>query len=287
MKHTLRALALLLGYPDEKLRGLLPDLAAAIDAARDRLGPFARLRYKAAVESTNNVAMALAAAGEPEGTTVLTDEQHRGRGRLGRDWFSPAGSGIYLSAVVRPRGPVRVVPLVTLAAGVAAARAIHGAAGLPVELKWPNDLVIGRPWRKAGGVLCETAGTAIEAVVVGIGINLRATAYPASIAHRATSIETELGRVLERANLVAALLGELRRVVEDMHAGSHAAVLDAWRAFAAAGLGGRVIRWSDPLGEHRGRAQDIDWDGALLVDSGGRTERIVAGEVVWEGLSRE
>jgi BirA family biotin operon repressor/biotin-[acetyl-CoA-carboxylase] ligase len=263
------------------------DLAAAIDAARDRLGPFARVRYKAVVDSTNNLAMTLAAAGEPEGTTVMADEQHRGRGRLGRDWFSPSGSGIYLSTIVRPRGPAGVVPLITLAAGVAAARAIHGAAGLPVELKWPNDLVIGRPWRKLGGVLCETAGTAIEAVVVGIGVNLRATAYPAAIANRATSIETELGRSLERADLVPALLRELRLVVEDMHAGAHAAVLDAWRTFASPGLGGRVIRWSDPLGEHRGRALDIDADGALLVDAGGRAERIMAGEVVWEGLSRE
>jgi len=263
------------------------DLAAAIDAARDRLGPFARLHYKALVDSTNTIAMTLAAAGEPEGTSVLADEQHRGRGRLGRDWFSPSGSGIYLSTIVRPRGPVRVVPLITLAAGVAAARAIHGATGLPVELKWPNDLVIGRPWRKVGGVLCETAGTVIDAVVVGIGINLRATAYPASIAHRASSIETELGRPLERADLVVGLLAELYLVAEDMHAGAYDAVLDAWRTFAGAGLGGRVVRWSDPLGEHRGRARDIDSDGALLVDAGGRAERIVAGEVVWEGLSRE
>jgi BirA family biotin operon repressor/biotin-[acetyl-CoA-carboxylase] ligase len=263
------------------------DLAAAMEAARDRLGRFARLYYQAAVDSTNDIAMALATAGEPEGTTVLADEQQRGRGRLGRDWFSPSGSGIYLSTIVRPRGPLGVVPLITLAAGVAAARAIHGAAGLPIELKWPNDLVIGRPWRKVGGVLCETAGTAIEAVVVGIGINLRATAYPASIAHRATSIETELGRAFERADLVAALLVELRLVVDEMHAGAHARLLDAWRAFAGAGLGGRVIRWSDPRGDHRGRAQDIDADGALLVDAGGGTERIMAGEVVWEGLSRE
>jgi BirA family biotin operon repressor/biotin-[acetyl-CoA-carboxylase] ligase len=96
------------------------------------------------------------------------------------------------------------------------AEAVSQTAGRPVELKWPNDVVIGRPWRKVGGLLCESVATGgrIEAVVVGIGINLRSAAYPAEIAHRATSIETELGRPVDRASLVVACLGRLRAAVE-------------------------------------------------------------------------
>src|SRR5262245_33209045 len=146
------------------------DLAEALESSASRLGDFSRLHYFGEVGSTNDVALALAAAGAGEGTAVLTDQQRTGRGRLGRTWFSPPGAGMYLSVIVRP-GDADWLSLTTLAAGVAVARAVASVSALPIGLKWPNDLVIGRPWRKVGGVLCESAGSGseIDAVVVGIG----------------------------------------------------------------------------------------------------------------------
>jgi BirA family biotin operon repressor/biotin-[acetyl-CoA-carboxylase] ligase len=272
------------------MRDQMPtDLDAALARARTRLGPFHQVTYRSEIGSTNDLALEMAAGGAAEGTVVLAELQLAGRGRRGRDWFSPPGAGMYLSAVVRPTSAPGPVPMLTLAAGVAAARAVQVATALPVELKWPNDLVIGRPWRKLGGVLCETAGIGarIDAVVVGIGINLLDTAYPREIADRATSVESELGRPVERTPVVIAMLESLAAIVADFHGGRLGAICDAWRGYAAAGLGGALVRWTDRSGDHRGRAHDIDTDGALLVETAGETRRLVAGEVVWEGFSRE
>jgi BirA family biotin operon repressor/biotin-[acetyl-CoA-carboxylase] ligase len=265
------------------------DLTDALRRARAELGPFARLQYRAEVASTNDLALALALSGEPEGTAVLADRQTSGRGRRGREWFSPPEAGLYLSIVVRPPEAARALSLITLGAGVAVATAIRMTSGLPVELKWPNDLVIGRPWRKLGGVLSEAASSAdrVEAIVVGIGINLRQVRYPREIAARATAIEAELGRSMDRAPLVVELLRQVRHVTGLLHGGDVDGVLQGWRRMGGAGLSGCVVRWQQADGIVRGRTLDIDGDGALLVEREGRIERIVAGEVSWESLAGE
>jgi BirA family biotin operon repressor/biotin-[acetyl-CoA-carboxylase] ligase len=266
---------------------LPPDLIHALVSAEPRLAGFARLRYFADVESTNDIALALCNSGAPEGTSVLADVQRAGRGRRGRAWFSPPGAGLYLSVVVRMGESARALPLLTLAAGVAAADAVAATSGLPLELKWPNDLVSGRPWRKLGGLLCEAApGPTVDGVVVGIGVNLRQAAYPAEIADRATSIEAELGRSIERAALVVELLARLRDALDRLRAGESGWVCEEWRRWGRAGLGGASVRWADQHGPRHGLARDIDEDGALLVESNGRVERLTAGEVMWERLAR-
>ena len=176
----------------------LPDeLAGALDASRDRRGAFgARLEYYADAGSTNDLAAALADAGAPEGTAVVASAQSRGRGRLGRRWFSPPGAGLYVSVVVRRSG---LAPLLTLAGGVAVAEGIRRATALPVELKWPNDVIVPGPRgsrRKLAGILAEASSSRaqLQYVVLGYGINLRTAAYPPEVSGRATSIEAELGR---------------------------------------------------------------------------------------------
>jgi BirA family biotin operon repressor/biotin-[acetyl-CoA-carboxylase] ligase len=256
-------------------------------AERDpRLAGAAKLEHHAEVDSTNDLALARAAAGAPEGTAILADLQRAGRGRRGRSWFSPPGAGLYLSIVARPR-PDRL-SLVTLVAGMAAARAVTGVTGLPVQLKWPNDLVVGRPWRKLGGVLSEavTSGTGVGAVVMGIGINLRPAAYPPELADRATSIEGELGRATDRgAVVIETIAGVLDGMARLRREPDYRWVRESWRTLVAPGSFGAAVRWSDQDGERRGLALDIDEDGALVVDADGARERIVAGEVTWERLS--
>jgi BirA family biotin operon repressor/biotin-[acetyl-CoA-carboxylase] ligase len=241
----------------------------------------ADLRFASEIGSTNDAALALAQAGAAHGTAVLAEVQTAGRGRRGRTWFSPPGSGIYLSVVVRLDSTV-TLSLVTLAAGVAAADAVAAASGLPLELKWPNDLVVGAGWRKIGGILCEsTSAASSPIVVVGIGINRGIGAFPPELSDRATSIEGELGRPIERGPLVAEVLVQLERRMQQLRDRDDVAVIDAWRAFAKGGLGG-VVRWHDQGGERTGLARDVDRDGALIVDAGGQFERIVAGEVLWD-----
>jgi BirA family biotin operon repressor/biotin-[acetyl-CoA-carboxylase] ligase len=264
------------------------DLAAGLAAAATHLGPYANVHYLAAVESTNDIALSMAASGAAEGTSVVADVQRHGRGRRGHAWFSPPGAGLYVSIVVRPEMSGGAPPLLTLGAGVAMAEAVTDATGLPVELKWPNDLVIGRPWRKLGGVLCETvtASGKIAAVVVGIGLNVRPVALPASLAGRATSIEDELGRVVDRDALLVALLARMRAIMDRLHAGDRGSVTAAWRQFARRGLGA-TVRWADARGDHRGVASDIDEDGALIVVTREEQYRVMAGDVIWEDVPGE
>jgi BirA family biotin operon repressor/biotin-[acetyl-CoA-carboxylase] ligase len=259
------------------------DLSDAIEAAHARLGPFRRVHYYRAVGSTNDVALALAAAGADEGTTVLADHQRAGRGRLGRTWFSPPGAGLYLTAIVRPDG-ADWLPLTTLGVGVAVARAVTAVSALPIGLKWPNDLVIGQPWRKIGGVLCESAGSGaeIDALVVGIGVNLELSAIPPDLVGVASSIEAELGRPVDRPRVVVAVLSELHDVLSRLRAGERTWVCDEWRRFGRDGLRGARVRWDDQGVERFGFARDLDETGALLVESAGRLERLIAGEVRWD-----
>lgn len=262
-----------------------PDLAVALG---ERAAPF---HFYERVESTNDIALALAGDGAVTGTAVLADLQQAGRGRRGRSWWSPPGAGMYLSVVVRTGRMGSSVPVLTLAAGVALARAVRAVAGLPVELKWPNDLVVGRPWRKLAGILCEATnlGTGRDAVVVGMGMNLQRSAYPPDIADRATSVAEECDRIVGRGAIVSATLEALDAVVADLEAGRAGDILDEWRTWARTALDLAPVRWRDQAGEHRGTVVELDADGALVVRPTGAAGlvRIVSGEVSWEMLTRE
>jgi len=260
---------------------MLPDdLAEALDRARGRLGPFgSHLLYFGSVGSTNDIADRLALAGAVEGTTVLAETQTAGRGRMGRAWFSPPGAGLYVSAVFRP-GAQAATPLFTLVAGVALADALRESTRLPVLIKWPNDLVVGR--RKLGGILAEGSARqgALRHVIVGFGINLRPAALPPEIADRATSVETELGRPVDRGQVLVAALAALAAGYDDLRASRFDAILNRWRALAPGSVG-VPVEWGEPAGVRRGTTIGVDDDGALLVRAGDGIERIIAGEVRW------
>lgn len=241
---------------------------------------FDRVTRLDTVSSTNDVAATL-----PEGSVVVADAQTAGRGRRGRTWFSPAGSGLYASVVLAPArasDPVRATSLLTIASGVGVAEGLAQAVGLEVHLKWPNDLYVGA--RKLGGILAEaaTAGGAVERVVVGFGINVCRTAYPADVAARATSIESELpGRPIDRELVLQAALAALARRYDDLLSARFDDILLAWRSRAPSATG-TCVTWASGAGAVDGTTAGIDEHGALLLRVGDRTERIVAGELVWK-----
>jgi BirA family biotin operon repressor/biotin-[acetyl-CoA-carboxylase] ligase len=281
--------------PSELFQAVEPpaDVADALAASRDRRGGFgAPLFYFPSIGSTNDVAARLAGGGAPEGTTVVAEAQTSGRGRLGRTWFSPQGAGLYVSVVIRPDAVVRVgavrtatagpgLPAVlTLASGVALAEAIREATGLQVEIKWPNDLVFER--RKLAGILAEASaqGAALEYVILGFGVNIRPVTFPPEVAHRATSIEAELGRPIDRGLLLARALENLSACREAIRRGEIGGVLARWRRMSPGAVGARV-EWRTPAGMVNGRTAGLGEDGALLVERDGRIDRVVAGEVIW------
>lgn len=238
------------------------------------------IRHLHTVDSTNEQALALAAAGAPDGSVVSADEQTAGRGRRGRQWHSPEG-GLYLSYIVRDIASIARPSLLTLAAGVAAARAVASVTGFEVRLKWPNDLLTRDAALKIAGILAEGSGVGhqLEFVVIGIGINVSGS-VTRDLRTTATTLETELGRAVDRPALRDALIVELDAAVARLRAGDEAAVLSDWSARAPESRGTRVA-WRTPEGDRRGVTAGVDEDGALLVATDEGLVRLVAGDVVW------
>lgn len=261
------------------------DVAEALARARDRLDGLGRdVRWFAEVGSTNDLASRLADAGVPAGTVVGADAQTQGRGRHGRAWASPPGAGLYVSVVLRP--PARAVALLTLAAGVAVAEGLDAASGLGVSLKWPNDVVTDPAaaggGRKVAGILAEANASAagIGVVVLGVGVNVRQAALPVDVATRATSLEAELGRTIDRGLVLAECLAALAARLRALERGDDGSVLAAWRARARATLG-RPVQWTDSRVTRDGVAEDVDAEGALVVRTATGYRRLSAGDVRW------
>lgn len=263
---------------------LPPDLTAALASSFGRLGT--SWHYFETIGSTNDVAAVLAAEGR-DGAVVIADAQSAGRGRRGHTWCSPPGAGLYVSVVMSPRQasrePDRAVALLTMTAGLALAEAVEAATGLAPGIKWPNDLLVGR--RKLAGILAEgvsqPATGAVHAVVLGYGLNVSPAAYPPELVDRVTSLESELGRPFDRAEICAATLRSLARRYDDLLDARYDAILDAWRARAPASRGARVT-FDAKEGAASGVTAGVDHLGALLVRRGDVIERVVSGEVRWE-----
>jgi BirA family biotin operon repressor/biotin-[acetyl-CoA-carboxylase] ligase len=272
-------------------------MANALRVAGPRLNGLGQtLLYFPTAGSTNDIAAAIGETGQNDGTVVLADTQTAGRGRHGRQWFSPPGAGLYVSVLLTPR-PVkddkadkadnadntedgRAVALLTLAAGVALAESIETVTGFRPDIKWPNDLLAGR--RKIAGILAEGMTTAgrLTGVVLGYGINVGRASFPTDLSDTASSLETELGRPIDRTTLFVESLCALARRRDDLAAGRFDAILDAWLERAPASRGSRVA-WQSASGPRTGVTCGIDERGALLVRTGDQTERILAGTVTW------
>jgi BirA family transcriptional regulator, biotin operon repressor / biotin---[acetyl-CoA-carboxylase] ligase len=255
------------------------DIADALANAASRLGSVGRhFFWFTEVTSTNDVAAMLAETGAVEGTVVSAEAQTAGRGRLGRVWISPPMAGLYVSLVLRP--PSEVVTLLTIAAGAAVSEAIEAATGLQTAVKWPNDVHVAG--RKVAGILAEggTSPAGGAHVVLGFGINLMPAAYPPEIARRATSLEGELGRGVDRGAVLTECLAAFAAHYDRLRSHRHKEILDAWRHRAASSLG-RPVEWEANRSRHHGIAEDVDDRGALLVRTDAGVERVISGEVRW------
>jgi BirA family biotin operon repressor/biotin-[acetyl-CoA-carboxylase] ligase len=233
------------------------------------------------VASTNDLAKELAARGAPEGTLVVAEAQSRGRGRLGRQWNSPPGTGLYVSLLLRPPLPPTEMPQITLTAAVAVARALKRVTGVAPGIKWPNDLLLAG--KKLGGILTEmeTESDQIRHLVVGLGLNVGNRAFPEELADMATSLALGLGRPLPKNSRLAILkawLEEFEDLYERFLAREFTGILEEWRSLTVT-LGQRVTVRQGPLAIH-GLALEVAPDGALLLETdSGEVVRVTSGEI--------
>jgi BirA family biotin operon repressor/biotin-[acetyl-CoA-carboxylase] ligase len=231
-------------------------------------------------DSTNNVALRLAARGAAHGTVVVAEEQTAGRGRLGRTWYSEKSRGIYASVILRPQLSPAAAPVLTLMAGLAAQNAVSSTTGLEVDIRWPNDLLING--KKVCGILTEMQAELdrLHAVVLGIGINVNHAQMPPALKETATSLSIEARKTWSRVHLARALLKELGMFYRLLLEQGSAAITRRWEAASSFARGKRV-RIISPAGEFLATTAGLEPSGALRVRyEDGREESLVAGEVV-------
>lgn len=231
------------------------------------------------IDSTNTYLQSLAERGAPAGTVILADRQTAGRGRMGRSFHSPAGSGLYMSVLLRPLLRPEQLMHLTCAVAVAACRAIENATGFRPQIKWVNDIV----WegKKLGGILTtisiDSSTGLADRVIVGIGINCSNTAFPDELKEIATSLSTVTGRNFSREKLAAELVRQLEIMAREL--------IDCQGAYMAYYRENCVVKGKRVQlirGEERREATvlNIDDNGALIVHSAnGSTEIINSGEV--------
>jgi len=240
------------------------------------------MRFYESVESTNNVLKVLANAGAVHGTVVIANEQTRGRGRLGREWNSAAGRGIWMSVLLRPELHPANVQAITLAVAVAVCRAIEPFLSEEPGIKWPNDILIGG--RKVCGILTELSAEAerVSWVIAGIGLNTHSAPedFPPDLRNKATSLRQHIkkGVLPDRTRLAAEILNQLEQVYEDYLRNGPDSMLMEWRQRSATlGRMVEVVRGTEKV---RALALDIGEDGRLKIQlEDGSIREIFSGEI--------
>lgn len=263
--------------------------AFAARLATRRLGRF--LIARARVDSTNDAAWDALAQGAPDGAVVVADEQIRGRGRAGRVWHTAPGKGLALSLVLHPGCEPDTLGVLPLAAGLALARSLERER-CRSRLKWPNDVLAGA--RKLAGILCEARRSSLadgeggvpaaeslrggEAVVVGLGVNVRQQRddFPPALRERVTSLAME-GCRAGREAVAAGFLNALEPLWRELQEAGPAPLLAAWKE--RADLWGRSVTVRTPSGPVTGIARDLDARGALVLEGESGYVTVLAGDV--------
>jgi len=267
----------------------VPHLGYQLISAPDRLFPLEitrglntkfigrKIHYFKTLSSTMDVAMQLGMQGSCEGTIVLAEAQRKGKGRLGREWFSPKYRGIYLSLVLKPRILPNQVSVLTLLAAVSICEAIKEVTGLNAQIKWPNDILIHN--KKLGGILTEINAEMdeIHSVVIGIGINVNNDKK--TLVCGATSLKEQRKESTNRIELLQEILRRIEKNYLTFQEKASQPIIEKWREYNIT-LGKRVRIFYHK--EHiEGEAIDIDTDGGLLLrKDSGLTQKVTSGDVV-------
>jgi BirA family biotin operon repressor/biotin-[acetyl-CoA-carboxylase] ligase len=251
--------------------------------ATPELPAFYRLLAYEQIDSTNEEAKRLAAAGAPAGTLVWAGEQRAGRGRRGRGWASPPGN-LYASLLLRPACPPARACQLNFVAAVALVEAVSALlpAGAAVKLKWPNDVLVGGA--KASGILLEASAAldrSIDWLVIGVGVNV--ASHPADTPYPATSLQREGAAGATAGALLQAFAERFHAWYETWRGQGFAPVRACWLA-AARGLGEPIeVRLERET--LRGRFGDLDETGALMLDMpDGVRRQITTGDVFFPQL---
>ena len=226
------------------------------------------------IDSTSDELRRRLCAGEGPGTIVVAHRQTRGRGRVGRTWHAPPEGNLSFSIAVELAGPTaETVPLLPLAAGIAAHKAVD-ETGASAALKWPNDVLI--DGRKLAGILCETARLSPEGAlaIVGIGVNIADRPFPKEIEEIAVSLNRVLGSAANISALAARFTACLETWAARINAGERRAVPVRWKQ-SAEPFGRRV-----QVGDVIGNTADLAPDGRLIVVDDAGTETLIAGGIV-------
>jgi len=232
------------------------------------------------IGSTNTAAMEAAAAGAPEGTVLLAEQQTSGRGRGSNTWHSAESVGIYCSVILRPALPPAEVLVLTLAAGLAVRNALREMdSRLDPDLKWPNDVLIAG--KKVCGILTEmhAEATRVRHIVVGVGINVNQTTFPAELQAIATSLKLAAGTECSRVELCAALLKSLdleyRNLVQKPDA--RESILKRFQEHSSSVRGQQVRIEETP--ELQGVTEGLDPRGFLQLRTGQGLKTVLSGTV--------
>lgn len=276
-----------LGYKIAKLKGK----GYRLTESPDRLYPWEieryltteilgkRVVYEDVVDSTNTFAFDLALRGEPEGTCVIAETQRSGKGRLGREWFSPVRKNLYMSVILRPSiAPAHVYPITFLSC-LAVDEALTTLTGIRPTLKWPNDVLIGR--KKVCGTLLElsTEPDMVRFVIVGIGLNINMTESEMNeeIRAKATSLLIETRKRFERAQVCGILLTNLEKYYRLFQREGAERICSVWEE--RADIKGKFLEITQFGESYKGFSEGIDRDGAMLLNVGGSIQKIIAGDV--------
>ena len=240
--------------------------------------------YVKTIGSTNDTLKQWAADGAPHGTVLVSDEQTGGRGRLGRSFHSPEGTGVYLSILLRPNCRPEEIMHLTCAAAAAMAEAVEAAAGFRPSIKWTNDLVYGR--KKLGGILTELglSSKGLDYCIIGIGINClqKAEDFPPELQGMAASLSMAAGKRIVPASLAASMMEALFRMDQNLLSGKEEMLQFYRKNCITLGTEISLVRGSEV---RHGKALDVDENGALLVEfAPGQIEAISSGEVSIRGM---
>lgn len=243
------------------------------------------------VDSTNIIAKQLGRQPDTHGVLVIAEQQNAGRGRLGRSWSSPKGSGIWMTVVLKPQIHPGQAAMLTIVAALAVNKGIRQVTGVDSLIKWPNDIVVNG--KKVCGILTEmnTTNEKLECVVIGVGINANRESFAEGLSDTATSLQLECGHKVDRVELIVDIMKHMEHYYEVFMKTKTLKDLVQEYNQALVNLN-RQVRILEPGEEYDGIALGIDGTGALLVkieeienDRVNNTVKaIVAGEVSVRGI---